>query len=460
MNFTKQLFYFLLLITLPVTCFAQNYKTNKTTATSKETVEDIRSRNRTLLYGADWKKLLISTTADLKKNTKDTVINLIHGCALIASNKIDEGITYFTKYYKSTDTATMLIVALVSELEKFTKEHNYFLTAANKLAPNNYMTLLYDAALREELDHDTAACETIMEKMFATRKVGSPDEKIIKQAIASYNATRLKNIANYTAEDLIKDYSDEDAKLIIAKHYFIRKVYTKAAGYYKEIYAGNNDSYYFKKEMDCYAKDKDMPNLENRIKAVNLTDEEKLEYAQEYKIASYFYSPKLNDGKTYIFGVSTDNSDVKDYDFIISNITKTNELLSCNYEINSKPSAKLIIKKEGLQNATIYINMFTGEDLSLENESTIWLSQKNMKEILEHSTTNLSLENIEGKFVVEQTESYDYLKVKVNGKEKLLDYIKLKDTDYGQELWVLNDINNPLILKMGISFTIKLEEIK
>ena len=51
-------------------------------------------------------------------------------------------------------------------------------------------------------------------------------------------------------------------------------------------------------------------------------------------------------------------------------------------------------------------------------------------------------------------------KVMVNGKEKFLNTLHVQNADGSRQLWILNDANNPMIVKMDIGFKITLKSIE
>ena len=111
-------------------------------------------------------------------------------------------------------------------------------------------------------------------------------------------------------------------------------------------------------------------------------------------------------------------------------------------------SGKVVLTKAALDSTFAQQNYFDNKGYDvLNSKSTVWLSKKQFKEMTKDSMTYIATDGFtSSKFGYaghEQVEVFDS-----KNQPLLVDCNKISD---GQEvIWYLNDINNPLIVRMAL----------
>lgn len=159
------------------------------------------------------------------------------------------------------------------------------------------------------------------------------------------------------------------------------------------------------------------------------------------------------------------NAGGTEYDFIVTiNSTTRKGAINFNYEMTNskKTKGQVLISADARSNATKYINYFSGGELNLTNAITVWLSNKNLKDLSEKKTImQIDNNNPETFYLAEKDEPT--LVVKVKGENKNVDAFVINNVADGtgnKSMWVYPYSGNTLIVKMNLGFTIVLKEIK
>jgi hypothetical protein len=127
-------------------------------------------------------------------------------------------------------------------------------------------------------------------------------------------------------------------------------------------------------------------------------------------------------------------------------------------------SGEVNLGRKSLEEATSYINYFrNGEVLNLENESSVFLSRKNWYEpgMNDDRSTLMNMTGANMKFY-KPMENYEYLPVQTEGKTIYLPayrYNTAKDGTGRYNVYVQDETNALLIVKMKLDFEIELKEI-
>ena len=159
------------------------------------------------------------------------------------------------------------------------------------------------------------------------------------------------------------------------------------------------------------------------------------------------------------------NAGGNEYDFIVTvNSGSSKGALDFNYEMTNSKNTKghVLISADARSNATRYINYFGGGELNLTNAITVWLSNKNLKDLAGKKTImQIDNNNPETFYLAEKDEPI--LVVRVKGENKNVDAFVINNAADGtgnKTIWVYPDSGNTLIVKMNLGFTIVLKEIK
>ena len=122
--------------------------------------------------------------------------------------------------------------------------------------------------------------------------------------------------------------------------------------------------------------------------------------------------------------------------------------------------------KAALDTAHELLNNFEdGEDYQLAKRTSVWVSRAVFDEIIKNGSTVL---NADGKWRTfklvpfDKDESYYYGSITYNDElEKRLQLLHLmSDDDKHYEIWINNDRDNPMIIKMILDFEVVLVEVK
>jgi hypothetical protein len=119
------------------------------------------------------------------------------------------------------------------------------------------------------------------------------------------------------------------------------------------------------------------------------------------------------------------------------------------------------MSKEAVESAHDQMNKFGKDKYDLTDRSTVWISKEVFNEL---KTTGSSMINAndwvgQREFTVVSSDGVDdYYTVKVDDEEKYIKCIKVEAKD-GEQLWINDDPNNPLILKMKVDFSIELKQV-
>lgn len=167
----------------------------------------------------------------------------------------------------------------------------------------------------------------------------------------------------------------------------------------------------------------------------------------------------LKKGMTLIYQV--DNISQK-YDFTI-NIEEITPAIVFSFKMTNarKTAGKITITKEALKNAIAQYNYFQSNEVVLNKQTTVWVSKKVWNNLKKKKKSDISTNSGEMNLkTLELVKSQDY-PLLLNGEELSLTslYCVTSDTN-AYKYWILDDINNPIILKMELNFSIELKEVK
>lgn len=111
---------------------------------------------------------------------------------------------------------------------------------------------------------------------------------------------------------------------------------------------------------------------------------------------------------------------------------------------------------EALKIGRAQVNAFTGGRLELAEATTVWLSQAVYAELKEKQRARVVLDGEEVELVVGETHPFP---VTIMGPESAPVPLYAASEDGGHAYWILDDPDNPLILKMDHGWTISLRYI-
>lgn len=167
----------------------------------------------------------------------------------------------------------------------------------------------------------------------------------------------------------------------------------------------------------------------------------------------------LKKGTILIYEVENQN---QKYDFTI-NIEEVSPAIVFTFKMTNKTrtSGKITITKEALKNAIAQYNYFQSNEIVLDKQTTVWVSKKvwnnlkkRKKSIISTNSGDMNMKTLE--FV----EIQNYTVTMDKEEQTLSSFYCITNDSNAFKYWILNDINNPLILKMELHFSIELKEIR
>ena len=159
------------------------------------------------------------------------------------------------------------------------------------------------------------------------------------------------------------------------------------------------------------------------------------------------------------------NSYGREYDFIVTlNDAGFEKGVDFDYEMTAPINVKghVIISKNGKEESAKYHNFFRGGELNLTEESTVWITGANFRE-MPSGTTTMTFDDGNPETLFRPENDIVTPSIKYKGKEVKLDGFIITNGHEGKDnktLWVQNTSANPLILKMNLGWTIELKEVR
>lgn len=153
------------------------------------------------------------------------------------------------------------------------------------------------------------------------------------------------------------------------------------------------------------------------------------------------------------------NAEGEKYSFDLNINQFSTNYISFDWDMDGTRSGTVSMTQKPLETATKLMNYFTGGYSELKDETSVWISQQLFKDLKTGKTVEINL----GKGNVKKFRNNGYegycFKDK-DGKEICINTLVVWDEDMKQEIWIADDPNNRLIVKMDIGFEINLIEIQ
>lgn len=425
----------------------------------------------TNLYRAEKYAAVITKAAPyLLKFPKDTAITFQKAISHITLKQYQQGFDLIKKMYNNSDTAAKYIA-----LTGFSVPVKDILTSgiacaneAIKINPNGpYGYFVKGGIYSDSGFHEKAL--PLMEKMFMLCR--NDEEKRILGYFypkeLAFNKQYTKAIT--TVNDLYLKYPKE--KEIIYTYAFIYKtneLYGKAIEKYDELITLFPEALEF--EADRITATAALGKTAEACAAAVLliAKDDRYNYMRfRYKCPAHFVSPLIKNIKTASWAVSSFGGN---FNFKVINLTgNADDSLAFDWLMTSGPNMNghITITKDAMEKATAQNNNF-GPDLKnavLTDKTAIWISKAVFNGFKKNGSCKMDVGNGEEVFTVvpdainkKDKESFNS-RIKVNDNWKYLNTFHIKNTDGSRQLWILNDVQNPMIVKMDIGFTLSLKSI-
>ncbi len=408
---------------------------------------------------------LVLSLADtlLKRNPKDENIYLTKINSEIMLKMDKPAIADIKKYFKNKDTAATVIAIMPSQFDFYSKKRNadIYYSSAIALSPKNGIPYLFKAA---QLSDDGKATEGLsnaqkgydllnakykkaLVNLYATILYGSEKKpeayKLLEDEIAAGNNTY----------DILKDYFGFYVK---DKRY--QDGIDKATDYIKKDSMGN----YFGQRAMLY---NDMGNAEKACEDAQILKTQFDDgdyYGKLFNCPQIMADVKPNLQRTYIYEVIF--NDMK-YDFRVSNPNvDMDNGISFKYKLTGDAmyNGTVNISKEAIATAHDQMNKFGKENIQLDTRTSVWISKEVFNEFKTNGYSSINANEWEGskefQLVSEKNSDDSYYPITVDDGIKYVKCIKVLAKN-GEELWINDDANNPIILKMKVDFSIELKQV-
>lgn len=151
-------------------------------------------------------------------------------------------------------------------------------------------------------------------------------------------------------------------------------------------------------------------------------------------------------------------SGTKNYNFNISDLLITHDIaFSWKMTAPVNTSGKVAMKIDAIDTSKTIVNYFSDKSVqNLTDKTTVWISRKVYKLLLSQQTVNMTIDDKKETIKYLRNEKYS---LTIDGVATEVDVL-VAGSDTGSTFWILNDSQNPLIVKMSLAFTIELKSVK
>lgn len=367
-------------------------------------------------------------------------------------------------WYKNKDTAAMLIAIMPLQFDfkgKGRKGDLYYKTAM-ALSPKSGLPQIFYAADLADAGKATEAL-SYADKGYAMLSPSYKKIFVNTYAEVLYLAEKKADAYKLLEDEIAAGNTSED----VVRGYF--KFYSKDKRYQDGI---DKATVYIEKDpTDLYYSRRAM--LYNEMGNKEKACEDALLLRDKFGSFSFllkqFGCPQVmadvtpTQQRTYIYEVVFQG---QTYDFRVTNpIVDMNNGVSFKFKMTGDVGfgGLVNISKDAINTAHKQNNRFSNGDLSLEEETTVWVSNAVYNDIKTKGETFITADIMgEKQYEVindEYNDDDEFYSVKVDEEEKYIKCLKIGSKDGDEEIWINDDPKNPLILKMKLSFSIELKQI-
>jgi hypothetical protein len=160
----------------------------------------------------------------------------------------------------------------------------------------------------------------------------------------------------------------------------------------------------------------------------------------------------LKTGTTLTYQVTVRS---KQYNFIIRDL-----ILDSNYTFNwemtepNNMTGSVVMGRQALDTATTQQNTFQAGENMLTDRTTVWVSKKVYNAIKKKKPVRIDSGSGKTELIFKEKQDYTFT---LNGSETSVKVL-FAETNSANKFWILDDKENPLILKMNLGWTVILKE--
>ena len=165
---------------------------------------------------------------------------------------------------------------------------------------------------------------------------------------------------------------------------------------------------------------------------------------------------KLIEGTQFYYTVSYGDYE---YDFYINlNSFDREDGFSFDWYLDNNRGS-VFMKAEALKSAMALHNYFNVATITLSDKTSVWISEKMFQAIKTGKPVEIDLGKEKQTFTLKRKDIYTF-KHKVFGEKIQVPILVISTSDNEKEIWIIDNIENSLIVKMNLEFKIKLNSYK
>lgn len=443
----------------------------KPIAVKKIDYEKLKAEIRTLYRDEKHAAVITKATQYLLKYPGDTGVTVQKAVSHVSLKQYQPGFNLLRKFYTNIDTAAKYIAFIgfsVPEADILTSGMACADESVKMLPNGPFGNFLKGGIYSDRGDHEKAL--PYMEKMFSFCR-----DDIEKKTLGQFYPKELAFNKQFDkALQLINDLNvkypkDKEILFTYSSIYRLQESYEKAIEKYDELSALYPEELQYH-SMKVTALSAWGRSTEACAEAESLIAKDSSYDFMRYrfKCPAYFATPAIDHFKTATWEV---NSNGAVYDFTVSNPKGNMDTdFEFDWSMSNKDDMKGHIKltKDAMEKAIAQNNYFGPglKEATLTDKTTVWISKSVYADIIKNNNASMDVGNGEEVFTVvddnlnnRDKDPFDY-KVLVNGMEKYVNTIHVKNEDGSRQLWLLNDPKNAMIIKMDLGWSIVLKSIE
>ncbi len=466
-----------LVFSLSLTAQPAKNKTTKpmakaATAVKQPDYKKMKADIRSLFRNDDYKAVIAKAAQYLAKNPADTQVTMQKAVSHVALKQYAAGFSQVKNFFKPADTAAKYLAIMAFQVPDTALLTSGILCAdeAIKLVPDGPWGYFAKAGIySDQKQHEQSL--PVMEEM-NKRLRNDVEQQLLSPFYAKELAFNKQHDKAVSLIDVLYKKFPGDGDIIDAYAFIYRynKNYEKAVEKYDELlklYPDNMDVRLAKAKMlsDGGKAAEACTETEGIIAADSM-------YAflrYRYKCPAYFATPATGDIKTAVWAVDFSGNN---YDFEVSNIKgNTDDGMEFDWSMSSGEDMKghISLTKEAMATAITQNNRFSAamKNTVMNDKTTVWVSKAVINDLLTKGTAKMDAGYGEEDFAVVPNnadagwdEDAFEEKIIVKGVPKYVNTLHVKNTGGDHQLWILNDAQNPLIIKMQFDWGITLKSIE
>lgn len=441
------------------------------TAVNKIDYAKLKAEIRSLFRDEKHAAVIAKAAQYLLKFPNDTAVTMQKAVSHVVLKQNAVGFGMVKKFFTNVDTAAKYMAIMAFSMPEDQVLTTGFVCAdeAIKLVPDGPWGYFIKGGIYSDMKEHAKALP-LMEEM--NKKLRTDDEKKMLGSFyakeLAFNKQHDKAVA--AIDELSKKFpNDEEITAVYSFVYRYNKNYDKAIAKYDELIKMAPDYINYElwkaSALDAWGKSTEACAA---TEAIIAKDSAYAFLRYRYKCPAYFAAPALTDIKTATWAVDFNGSN---YDFLVQGI-KGNVADGMEFDWSMTSGADMAghitLTKEAMSTATVQNNRF-GPDMKkavFTDKTTVWVSSAVINDLITKGIAKMDAGYGEEEFEVvkniEDDRDNDAFedKVSVKGQVKYLNTLHVKNGDATHQLWILNDVENPLIVKMLFDWGITLKSIE